>query len=254
MPTPDLPIIQSLWIGDHLSVMERLCIESFLAQGHTFHLYTYGDVQGVPDGTVIKDGRKILAEDRIFVYKKEKSYAGFANLFRYKLILECGGFWVDMDVVCLRPYRFKQAFVIGRTATIGESKHPGRSINNSTIGANPGHEFLVRCFEFADRQNPEELVWGQTGPDLASHIVHELDLYNETMPEYLLSGHSSSKYYRALHPKPAYSLALWYLYRLRGTYSVHLYHDMWRRHHRDKKAEYPRHTMYERLKRKYGVT
>ena len=35
-------VIQSLWIGDRLSVMERLCIQSFLDQGHQFHLYGEG--------------------------------------------------------------------------------------------------------------------------------------------------------------------------------------------------------------------
>jgi len=30
------PLIQSLWIGDRLSTMERLCITSFLEHGHPF--------------------------------------------------------------------------------------------------------------------------------------------------------------------------------------------------------------------------
>ena len=45
------PIIQSLWIGKELSVLEQLCICSFLKNGHNFHLYTYEKINNVPDGT-----------------------------------------------------------------------------------------------------------------------------------------------------------------------------------------------------------
>ena len=38
-------IIQSLWIGEELSVMEQLCLSSFVKNGHEVHLYTYEDVK-----------------------------------------------------------------------------------------------------------------------------------------------------------------------------------------------------------------
>ncbi len=55
-----LPIIQSLWIGSRLSTMEKLCIVSFIKQGHAFHLYTYGEVAEVPQGTIVKDANEII--------------------------------------------------------------------------------------------------------------------------------------------------------------------------------------------------
>ena len=55
-----LDIIQSLWIGDSLSVMERLSLSSFLKNGHEVHLYTYGGVKGVPAGVVVKDAAEIV--------------------------------------------------------------------------------------------------------------------------------------------------------------------------------------------------
>ena len=39
-------IIQGLWIGSELSMMEQLSIASFLKNGHDYHLYVYGDVKG----------------------------------------------------------------------------------------------------------------------------------------------------------------------------------------------------------------
>src|ERR1700716_1693870 len=104
-------IIQSLWIGDRLSVMERLCISSFLHHGHPFHLYVYQDTAGIPPGTVILDGNTILPASRIFTYTEHKTYAGFANFFRYKLLLEKGGWFVDADTICLRPFEFGDGHV-----------------------------------------------------------------------------------------------------------------------------------------------
>lgn len=115
-PTSDgLPVIQSLWIGESLSVMEQLSITSFLSNGHEFHLYAYDDVKNVPEGTVLKDASEIISPDKIFKYKDHDSYAGFANLFRYTLLLERGQWWVDTDVVCLSPLDFKQRYVFPRS-------------------------------------------------------------------------------------------------------------------------------------------
>ena len=53
-------IIQSLWIGEALSKMEQLSIKSFRDFGHEYHLYTYGTVKNIPEGTVVKDGNEIV--------------------------------------------------------------------------------------------------------------------------------------------------------------------------------------------------
>ncbi len=99
----DRQIIQGLWIGSELSVMEQLSIASFLRSGHEYHLYVYGEMKNVPRGCVIRDASEILPAERIFQYPQYPSYAGFANFFRYKLLLERGGWWADTDVICLQP-------------------------------------------------------------------------------------------------------------------------------------------------------
>ncbi|HKG24499.1 MAG TPA: hypothetical protein VKB09_02575 [Thermomicrobiales bacterium] len=46
-------IVQWLWVGSELSMMEQLSISSFLLNGHEYHLYVYGETRNVPLGTVI---------------------------------------------------------------------------------------------------------------------------------------------------------------------------------------------------------
>jgi hypothetical protein len=119
-------VIQGLWIGGQLSIIEQLCIKSFTKNGHEFWLYTYGDVKGIPEGTKIIDANSILPEKDIFIV--HNSYAEFADYFRWKLLFEKGGYWVDMDMICLKPFDLKDDIVIGKedinTSSIGVLKFP----------------------------------------------------------------------------------------------------------------------------------
>ena len=89
--------VQSLWIGDRLSTLERLSVCSFLANGHEYHLYVYDDVINVPSEVSIKDANEILPQSELF--KVNGSLALFSDWFRWELLLRSGGIWVDMDLV-----------------------------------------------------------------------------------------------------------------------------------------------------------
>ena len=91
--------------------MEEMCLSSFVHHGHEVHLYSYSEIENVPEGVEKKDGREILPEDMIFEYKHHKSFSGFSNYFRYKLLSEKGGWWTDTDVVCLKPFDFDSNYV-----------------------------------------------------------------------------------------------------------------------------------------------
>ena len=97
------PRVQSLWIGPELSLMERLTIESYLQNGSAFHLYTYGPVDNIPQGTTIKDGEEIIPLSAIHCPLEELPKALFSDFFRWELLFQKGGLWADMDNVCLKP-------------------------------------------------------------------------------------------------------------------------------------------------------
>src|SRR5207245_10747003 len=110
----DGQIIQGLWIGSELSVMEQLSIASFLRNGHEYHLYVYGEMKNVPRGCVIRDANEILPAERIFQYRQYPSYAGFANFFRYKLLLERADWCADTDVSEPRPLELSAPLAVER--------------------------------------------------------------------------------------------------------------------------------------------
>jgi Alpha 1,4-glycosyltransferase conserved region/Glycosyltransferase sugar-binding region containing DXD motif len=228
-------VVQSLWIGPRLTAMERLSIESFLRHGHEFHLYTYGHVDGVPAGTVVRDGREILPAERIFFYKDQHSVSGFSNFFRYKLLLERGGWWVDADMVCLRPFDFEGAHVFASELSKGVVH-----VSSGAIRAPRGSEAMSWAWEVCDAKDPQSLRWGETGPTLVAAAVERFGLQSSVQPPETFCPFPYTDWRVLLDPDapviPAESVA------------VHLWNEMWRREGADKDAAYDSGCLYERLK------
>ena len=133
--SPQNLVVHGLWIGERLSLMEQLTLRSFVACGHRFVLWVYGELQhDVPAGVEVCDATKIIPRERVFCYKAglyPGSYAGFSHLFRYKLLNDCGGWWSDLDVVRLKPLDFDQWYAFHPHAELGLAgsilKSPPRS-------------------------------------------------------------------------------------------------------------------------------
>ena len=169
-------IIQSLWIGDSLSPMEQLSAASFVNNDHEYHLYVYEDVENVPDGVIIKDGNDILTESMIFAYKNGEgkgSYSAFSNYFRYKMLLEKGGWWADTDMVCLKPLNFKQDHVFATELYMNEDY-----ITSGIIKADKNSEVMRYCWNVCKSKDPDAIVWGEVGPSLIRNAV------NNRFPQY----------------------------------------------------------------------
>jgi hypothetical protein len=233
-------IIQSLWIGPRLTAMERLTIESYLRHGYAFHLFTYGDVANVPDGTVVRDGREILPEERIFYYKKHRSVSGFSNFFRYKLLVERGGWWVDMDMVALEPFTFEGEHVFASERSGAWQHNP----TCSAMKAPRGSEAMAWAFEVCESKDTKTLKWGQTGPQLLTAAVERFGLQDAVQPPDVFCPVDYEDWRLLLKPD-ATELPP-------QTRAVHLWHEKWRRAELDMDAAYDAKCMYERLKRHVG--
>src|ERR1700731_1141109 len=153
-------VISSLWIGDRLSTMEQLSVRSFVTNGHDYHLYVYDDVKGVPDGVAIKDANTVLPSSVLIEFRERKDFAVFADLFRYKLLLEHGGWWADTDVICLKQFDFNQEYVFAT-----ERDTEGREfVTNGIIKATLGSDIMARAYKSCRSKKPALIRWGETGP------------------------------------------------------------------------------------------
>lgn len=248
------PVIQSLWIGDRLSTMERLCITSFLEHGHPFHLYVYDEVANVPTGAVIKDAIEILPRDMIFRYKEHDSVSGFANLFRYKLLVERGSFWVDTDQICLAPFPSEPEYVFSSQASRRPNRYsrPKPPLTNvGVLKAPAGSEIFGYCFDAASRLNTDDLKWGETGPNLMSEAVKRFEM-NDFVAHYRdYCPVAWWQYQRLIQPNSLGARVDKIQIARHKPLGIHLWNEMWRREGLDKDAEYPRSSIYEKLKGRY---
>lgn len=138
--SPDNRVVHGLWIGRSLSRMELLTLRSFVRHGHEFHLWAYDKIETpLPPGVVVEDANQIIPKSQIIRRAETDSETGvgkgsfsspFSDLFRYKLLYEKGGYWVDMDVTCLRPFNFSAPYLFRphRVGVVGNIiKCPPRS-------------------------------------------------------------------------------------------------------------------------------
>jgi mannosyltransferase OCH1-like enzyme len=240
-PSGSNRIIQGLWVGPELSVMEQLSVASFLQNGHEYHLYVYDDIKNIPTGAIVKNANEVLPASRIFQYKHHATYAGFSNFFRYKLLLEQGGWWVDTDTICLRPFDFPEEHVFS-----SERVDDVEVTNSGIIKAPARSQVMAYAWQVCQSKNPEDLVWGETGPRLMGEAVKNSRMEQFKKPYRVFCPLSYSEWHRVLEPEP--------LVFDEHTYGVHLWNEMWRANGQDKSAQYPEGCFYEQLKRRYEIT
>jgi hypothetical protein len=202
--------------------MERLCISSYLYHGYEFHLYTYNPVAGVPDGTIIKDANEITP----LIADQFSFFAQFADWWRYHLIYLKGGWWVDMDTVCLLPFDDL------------DYEH----VVEAYIKAPAGSPVLAWMIEQCKLEDWKTMPYGRIGPALYSKAHEEFDFPYYTWPDTLHSF--TDENWRAYITDPAAELPA-------GAHAAHLFHQMWMFEKQDVDAEYPYGCLYEQFKRKY---
>lgn len=257
------PIIKTLWIGDALSELEQLALRSFLACGHEVQLFTYGPVKGVPDGVVLREAAAILPEASIFRYKHSNSVAGFANWFRYKMLFEEGGIWVDTDVICLKRFDFSAELVFGREEY--------QKFNNAVLGGEKGHPLFQLMMNQAASPNDflpfdngrdkrrklkrrylqgnhrGNLKWGEVGPLGLTRAIHYMKLEKFGLPYtafYPVYPKCWDAIFDNTYPSPEKYFP--------ESYAIHLWNEMFRsRASFDKNGQFPADSLIEALKRRY---
>lgn len=260
-------IVQGLWVGGELSTMEQLSIQSFLKNGHDYHLYVYEAVKNIPPGTTVKDGNEILPAERIFTYQTgfgQGSYAGFADLFRFHLLRKKGNWWVDTDVICLKYFDFASETVISSSY----EAEWGVLSNTCVLKLPQNSSLLDYLIKVSESKDLLKIGYGEIGPNLLQTAVAELD-YNSSVVSYEAFCPITWRAVRKIVYKPEpltpkrtieeiKNTIRPYVYPLtkpgkvtRNSYAVHLWNEIWRQNQFDKNASFDRNCLYEKLKRRY---
>jgi hypothetical protein len=259
-------IVQSLWIGGKLSKVEQLCIQSFLDNGHAFHLYAYEPILNAPEGTRIMDARLIMPEDAIFVYKSgwgTGSVSGFADVFRLMLIQKNGGWWVDMDIICLKPLD-----LIADTVFCSSfEENYGQVVNNCIFKAPKNCDFIRFCLEEIDKIDLGTMSFGMAGPFLFQKAVRELQLGANIYTYEYFNPISWKNVGELILGKMTLKATVKEVFRpifkpgtMRGrrlspqSYTVHYWNEVWTVNQFDKNGTYHARSLFERLKKRHRIS
>tara|TARA_B100001250_G_C19763176_1_gene773466 strand:- start:506 stop:1285 length:780 start_codon:yes stop_codon:yes gene_type:complete len=249
-------IFQTLWIGEKLSVLEKLCLSSWIKNNCLIHLYTYNNIGDVPSGVIVKDGNTIVPEKDIFYYKNG-SVSAFSNFFRFTLLLKHGGVWVDIDLLCIS--RDFNQFVTGKKYIFGGETTSSyqRTLPSSFLIKLPkGSEVAKKAVEIQHKHKKKilngEMTWG-SGPQTISAIIKEFKLekyildWKETttcgffdVESLVKTTHQTNKNCilrpENIHPE---------------TKVIHLWNECWRRSKMDKNADFDPKSIIEYYKGQY---
>lgn len=242
------PAFQALWVGPRLSDLERLSLTSFVQNGHDVLLYVYEEPVGVPDGVTCLDARDILPEDRIFVHGPEGGFAegspiAFSDYFRFKLLHERGGWWFDVDVVCLRPIDLDEPYCF--------AWEQEGIVGSSILRAPQDSPFTRELYERAHDRIAEGtgITFAEIGPHLVTRVVTEQKLERYVRPA---NTFFPVHWQHALDMFRPDDVGAWWT-RFEGPYAVHFWNETLRWSAIDKDAAYPPTSPFERLKRRYGI-
>ena len=240
-------IVQSLCLGSTaLSNVERLAITSFLQNGHDFHLYTYEPIENIPEGTTVKNANEIILQSKAFTVPLAhvtNCYSSFSDFFRWKLILDRGGWWVDLDLVCLKPFDITGEYVFS-----GGPGKPGADncIASHVFKAPKGSLIMQWCWDKCQAMDKQTMTWGQGGPPLITEAVHKFGFIDGIFP---------LRAFCPIHYRdfPAAWLSPEAAPLPEDVYAIHFFTSQWRIKGVDKNGTYPDSCLYEQRKRRFNV-
>ena len=237
-------IIQSLWIGPELSNMEQLSATSFIDHGHTYHLYTYGDVENIPEGVVVKDGNEILPESEIFRYKLSQGRTKY-----------------HPDFICVSDKKFQKPYVISTEPSL-DYKH---NVITSSLIKMPKNSEAAKTGIKIQRKIKADILsgrihWG-AGPRSVKLVVQMFSLEQYIVPWQTTCSCSYNDAASLVLPKnPFHKKVIKTIKNIPDTmFGIHMWNECWRtaqarfKIKMEKNGKYDSDSLYEQLKKKHKI-
>jgi SAM-dependent methyltransferase len=169
-------VFSGFWHGPDLGALRRACLHSFVRMGHSFQLFTYQPLD-VPDGVLLRDANEIIPFDEVFYYDNPETGTAdigpFSDVFRFKLLSERGGWWSDVDTICLSPDIPSVTSAWAQELPEKKGVHVGTSQIALPAKSSLSVELYERCLKLSRTTfSPREAL----GPRLISSVIRERGL------------------------------------------------------------------------------
>jgi hypothetical protein len=246
--------VYGLWVGQKLSTLEHLSIQSYIQNEHKIIAYVYDDVEGFPKEVDIRSGRDILPEQEIDSIKEKVSKSKkvsipedhlnrislgfFSDLFKYTLLFKTGGWWTDFDAICLKPFDFEDSFVFGRFNDY--SVVPSKTVAAGVFKVPPDSGLMKGCFNACKKLLRFEEGVFRTGPRTLTNGISTLKLWSFVKGKDLFCPIAFKELHNLVENTSIPE----------SSYSVHFYSSSFKTIY-DPNSQYDKNSLYERLKRRY---
>lgn len=252
----DNKIIHGIWFGSKLTNMQKLCIRSYQDYGHEFHIWTAEPVEGIPEGTVIRD------MNEMFPAKKRAKFTGtnyLSDYFRVLLIRELGGWYVDMDTICLQYFNFDEDYAfVSEPEGLGPTRDPKeppvapletsqKYLSGCIFKAPKGNDLckeIVNRLDFTDTLHPDD--WICFGPRMFQDVIPMMKLTRYVKAPVVFDAINYNEGEHLVSSGVTWNLSP-------KSYAIHIRTSGWKAAKRDPDASYPEDSLYEQLKKKHGV-
>lgn len=142
-----------IWIGPHPAPEEWMASWRQAHPGWSYRLY---------DNDYLC-GRRFRNQAQINAYFRRGKYAGVADLMRYEILHEEGGFLPEADSVCLHPV--DELFTEDRAYTVYELPEGRTGMMSPFLASNPGNPVIAKVIDRLARLDPDRMgsPWTTTG-------------------------------------------------------------------------------------------
>lgn len=199
-----MKIAHVFWDGP-ITKYEIASLLSIKKSGFEVNFWCFNDYD-VPKGIIIRNAGEILSKEFIDTYtqtfwnqddetkpknSRQWSVTLYSDMLRYELLSRFGGWWFDLDVLCIKnadafeDLYNKKDICVGFTYFESKEKYGINiaifSIPNKTIAK----EILDRAKSLIKTSNVHP--WGIIGPEMIATYVREKDIFNEVLHEDLFN-------------------------------------------------------------------
>ena len=213
-------VIQMMWTGPHLPKLQRVCLDSFIRNGHPIELYTYNGCDYNREGVTVLDATSILPHNKVFSPKVGAgagNLSTFSDLFRYTLLAKKGGWWVDTDTYCLRPFNYAREHLLTFDA---QQFH---WLVTTPFKTKAGHPVIQHILNIADAIPRDKIMFNEMGSKLLNgNILQYRDMlrYTEAFEVFQPWDYRMTDSWITAPNFPPVNIA---------TKAIHLFNEVWRR-------------------------
>ena len=179
------PTFATFWGSETISAYEAACINSYVAHGYTFTVYSYEAVKNLPAGVINGDARDITdpANMMRFLIRGKPNLSHFSDLFRYELSRRTDHIWVDADMLMLRRINLPRWDML-------LAKEDPTSVCGAIMRLERNHPKLDHLVNETLALRDRDLVWGATGPRLLTSLFGKQVIMQESYaPQYFFPIH-----------------------------------------------------------------